>query len=85
MSAHFLSRERLKAWRGQPKDLPVGDNRPEKEFAGKFGFGAAQLPAPSGAAKVAREFVVNAGRSVRVKNATEFRRADGFRDHNPAE
>lgn len=85
MSAHILSLERLKAWRDEPKDLVVGDNCSEKEFGGKLGFGAAQVPAPGGAAKVAQELAVNAGRTLRVKNAAEVGRADGFRDHDLAE
>ena len=55
MSAHLLPCEMLKAWRDETKVLVVGDNCPEKEFCGKLGFGAAQFPASSGAAKVARE------------------------------
>ncbi len=80
MSAKFHPLERLKARSGEPKELVVGDNRPKKEFGGKLGFGAAQLPAPCGTAKVAREFVVNAGRTLRVKNPAELGRANGFSD-----
>src|SRR5207253_2900383 len=85
MSALFLPLEGLKARRDELKNLVVGDNRPEKEFGGKLGFGAEQLPAASGSAKVARELVVNVGRTLRVKNAAEPRRANGFRNHDPDE
>jgi hypothetical protein len=85
MSADFLPLERLKAWRDQPQDLVVGQNRPKKEFGGEVGVGAAQLPAPRGAAKVARDLVVNAGRNFRLKNAAELGRAGRFGDHDPVE
>ena len=85
MSAHFLPLERLEAWRDEPKKLVVGDNRPEKEFGGKLGFGAAQLPAPRGAAEVVGKLAINAPRSLRIKNAAELGHTDGFRDHDPVE
>jgi len=60
----------------------VGDNRSKKEFAASSASGQRNS---SGAAKVARELVVNAGRTLRVKNTAELGRANGFRDHDPAE
>src|SRR5580704_16871035 len=85
MGTHFLPRERLKARRDQPQDLVVGQNRPEKELGGELGVGAAQLPAPSGAAEVAGNLAQNTRRTLRVEDAAQIRRAGRLGDHDPVE
>ena len=85
MGAHFFPLERLKARRDEPQDLVVGQNRPEKELGGKLGFGAAQLPAPGGAAELAGNLTQNSRRTLRVKNAAQLWRAGRLGDHDPVE
>jgi hypothetical protein len=85
MSAHLFRLERLKARRDQLQDLVVGQNRPKKELGGKLGFGAAQLPAPSGAAEVAGYLAQNTRRTLRIEDAAQVRHAGCLGDHDPVE